>query len=203
MIGKQTKGLTLIEAVVAIAIFTIAIQGLTLLFAKSWKINSYTLQTGMASFIASRGVQTTIDVIRNARQADNGSFTIVSADDNNLIIYSDIDKDSTVERVHYYVDSGIFKVGITEPTSDVPPKYPTGDQLVKSVADYVVNNADDPIFSYFDINNTLLNTPATVNEVKMVRVYLEVNIDPARTPNNIVIQSYASIRNLSEYDRTQ
>lgn len=195
--------MTFIEVIVAIAIFVIAIEGFTLLFVKSWKMNSFVLESGMASLIASRGVQTTIDVIRNARQADNGSFTIISANDNDLVIYSDIDGDSTVERVHYYLDNGNFKVGVTEPTNDVPPVYPAGDQTVSDAASYVVNNAGAPIFSYYDIDNNLLATPAVVNSVKMTRVYLEVNIDPIRAPNNIVIQSYASIRNLSEYDRAK
>ncbi|GBE16498.1 hypothetical protein BMS3Abin15_00319 [bacterium BMS3Abin15] len=203
MVNKNKKGMTLIEAIVAIAIFVIGMEGFVLLFTKSWQMNSFTLETGMASFIASRGVQTTINVIRNARQADNGAFTIVSANDNDLVIYSDIDGDSTVERVHYYLDNGNFKVGVTEPTDDVPPIYPVGDQTVSDTANYVVNNAEAPIFSYYDIDNNLLATPAVVNNVKMAKVYLEVNIDPIRTPNNIVIQSYASIRNLSEYDRSQ
>lgn len=203
MANRNKKGMTIIEAIMAIAIFVIGIEGFVLLFTKSWQMNSFTLESGMASFIASRGVQTTIDVIRNARQADNGAFTIISANDNDLVIYSDIDKDNTVERVHYYLDNGNFKVGVTEPTDDVPPVYPAGDQTVNSVADYVVNNAGAPLFSYYDIDNNLLVTPAVVNNIKMARVYLEINIDPIRAPDNIVIQSYASIRNLSEYDRTE
>jgi len=198
---KNKKGLTIVEMLIAISIFTMGIAGFSLLFSKSWENNKFILQSGEASFAASRGVQTTIDVLRNARQSDNGSFAIVSADDNDLIIYSNIDDDSDTERVHYYLDNGTFKEGWTDPTDDIPPIYPAGDQTVKDLANDVVNDAGEPVFEYYDIDNNLLSTPPTVNDVKMVKVYLEININPIKAPNNINIQSYATIRNLSEYDR--
>lgn len=194
------KGMTLIETIAAIAIFVIGIEGVTLLFARSWKINSSILQSGQAALTASRGVQKTVDIIRNARQADNGAFVIVSANDNDLVIYGNADGDSATERVHYYLEGGALKEGVTEPTGDVPPAYPAGDQNIASVTSYVVNEAGMPVFSYYDINNNILATPAVVNSVKMVKVYLEINVDPAKYPDDTIIQSYATIRNLGEYD---
>lgn len=197
---KNKKGITLIETIVAIAIFAIGIEGFALLFAKSLEVNSFTMRTGEASRAASRGVQKTVDIIRNARQADNGDFVIFSANDNDLVIYGNADTDSATERIHYYLDSGMLKEGITDPTDDVPPAYPAGDQQVVSVANYVVNGAGKKVFEYYDIDNNILATPAIVNKVKMVKVYLEINVDQIKDPNNTIVQSYATIRNLGEYD---
>jgi len=199
--NKNKKGMSLIETVIAIAIFTIGIEGFSLLFIKTWEQNSFIIERGTASMMASRGVQKTVDVIRKARQADNGAYPMISADKNNLVIYSDIDKDGVAERVHYYLDNGIFKVGVTEPTGDVPPAYPAGDQSVKDVTAYIVNGAETPVFYYYDQDNNLLTAPAAVNNVKMVKIYLQVDINPIRAPSSIDIQSIATIRNLSEHDR--
>ena len=192
------KGMSLIETIIAVAIFTIGIGGFSLLFVKSWQQNKFIIEEGTASMMASKGVQRTADVIRKARQADNGFYPIISADNNNLSIYSDIDKDGVTEKIHYFLDNGTFKVGITEPTGDVPPAYPDGDQSVNDIAAYVVNDADTPIFYYYDQNNNLLAAPATVNDVKMVKIYLKIDADPARAPSSIDIQSIATIRNLKD-----
>lgn len=194
------RGLTLIETIVAIAIFTIGMEGFTLLFIRSWQSNAFILEAGQASMMASRGTQATVDTIRNARQADNGSFAIVSADDNDFIIYSNVDTDSATERVHYYLQSGTLKKGVTNPNAVIPVTYPAGDQSVSVVAGSVANSIN-PVFTYFDINNDEITTPAPVNAVKMVKVHLEVNINPNHAPDSVNIQSYATIRNLSEYDR--
>lgn len=193
-INNTKKGMSLIEAIIAIGIFTIGIAGFSLLFAKTWKQNSLIIEKGTASMAASRGVQKTVDVIRKARQADNGAYPIVSADNNDLVIYSDIDKDGITERVHYYLNSGVLKAGITDPAG-VPPVYPSGDQVVNDVSNYVVNTST-PVFAYYDDNNNSLATPANVNEVRMIEVHLEVNYNPAHISANVDIQSLATIRNL-------
>lgn len=200
MKAKNKKGMTMIEVMIAIAIFAVSMEGFVLLFSRSLQINAFTLRTGQASLTASRGVQKTVDIIRNARQADNGSFVVVSADDNDLVIYGNADGDSETERIHYYLDGGILKEGVTEPTGDIPPAYPAGDQATSVVTNYVVNGVGTPVFEYYDINNNVLSTPAVVNSVKMAKVYLEINIDPVKSTDKVIIQSYATIRNLGEFD---
>jgi len=188
--------MSLIEAVIAIGIFTIGIEGFSLLFVKTWKQNSFIIEKGTASMAASQGVQKTVDVIRKARQADNGAYPIISANENDLVIYSDIDKDGVTERVHYYLSGGALKTGITDPAG-LPPVYPAGDQIVNDVSKYVVNTST-PVFSYYDSGNNLLTTPANVNEVRMVKVHLETNANPAHFPNNVDFQSFAAVRNLKD-----
>lgn len=196
MLSENKKGISLIEAIIAIAIFTIGIEGFSLLFIKTWKQNSFIIEKGTASMAASQGVQKTVDVIRKARQADNGAYPIVSADENDLVIYSDIDKDGVTERVHYYLSNETLKAGITDPAG-TPPAYPPEDQTVNNVANYIVNTST-PVFSYYDSDNNLLTAPANVNNVRMVKIHLETNANPAHFSNNVDFQSFATIRNLKE-----
>jgi len=193
------NGMSLVEMLVAIGIFTMATVGFSVLFVNTWRSQSFTIETGIASFIASRGVDKVVGVIREARQADNGAYAIESADDFSLTLFGDSNNDGVTERIHYFVENNTFKMGITQPTTSVPPSYPNGDQTVRNVADYIVNNDDLPIFTYYDERSTVLATPATAGDVRMVQVLMLVNVDPIKDPNNVQIQSFVVIRNLSAY----
>jgi hypothetical protein len=73
------------EALIAIAIFIIGTGGFTLLFSRSWEQNAYILEMGQTSMAVSRGVNELVRHIREARQSENGSYPVVSADDNDLV----------------------------------------------------------------------------------------------------------------------
>ena len=100
-------------------------------------------------------------------------------------------------------------MGITNPTATLPKTYPAGDQQVTVIASNIINNAGTPIFYYFnknyplDMANNPAVTPALVSDVRLVKIYLEININPARGPENIKMQSFVEMRNLNDYDRIQ
>ncbi len=198
--------MTLVELMVAIAIFIIGIEGFAVLYIRSLKTNAFVIEMGEASVIASRGVQEIVDSIRRARQADNGSYPIILADEDEFIMYNDIDNDNIAERVRYYVEDNKLKMGISRPTG-TPYEYPAEYSESYTLVNYVANSEDQPIFAYFnqdypadEINNPL-EVPADMNEVRMVKIHLMINIDPDNAPDYINIQSFAAIRNLNEYDR--
>ncbi|MCX6765494.1 MAG: prepilin-type N-terminal cleavage/methylation domain-containing protein [Candidatus Moranbacteria bacterium] len=204
---KKHSGLTLIETLVAIAIFVIGVEGFSLLFARAWKSNSYTLEMGQASLIVSQGVGKMVNYIRGARQADNGSYPVQSANNNDLVLYSDYDKDGTTERIHFYKSGQNILMGVRNPTGGMPKTYPAGDQETISIANYIVNDADTPIFYYYnkdypgDTAHNPLDTPATVADIRLVKIYLKINITPSRAPDDIEMQSFVEMRNLNDYDR--
>lgn len=204
---KKYSGLTLVETLVAIAIFTISIEGFTLLFAHTWKSNSYTLEMGQASMAVSQGVNKIANYVRGTRQADNGEYPVKSANDNDLVIYSDYDKDGATERLHFYKSGQNVLMGATNPTSGMPKTYPSGDQSTITVASYIVNDTDTPIFYYYnkdypaDADHNPLDTPAAVSDIRLVKIYLQININPGQSPDNIEMQSFVEMRNLNDYDR--
>lgn len=193
--NKQLKGMTFVEVVIAISIFTVGILTFTLLFVKGWQSNKNALEEGQASMAASTGVRKAVDVIRKSRQGDNGSYSIVSATSNDLKIYSDVDGDDDTERVHYYLENGNFKMGITNPDTQVPPNYASSDETVNIVAQYVDNNGQ-PLFSYYDESGNLLTGTINVNEIRMIKIYLRVDANPNLPPDPVVVQSFVTPRNL-------
>lgn len=189
---------------VAIAIMVICMTGIALLFKNVWSTNSYTLEMGQDSLAASQGVNTMVEYIRTARQGDDGSYPIVSANNQDLVIFSDYDNDGTTERLHFYLSSGKILMGITNPTTSVPRSYPAGDQSTITLATNVVNGSSTPVFYYYNTNypgdtvNNPLSTPAVVSSVSMIKVFLQINAVPNRAPDNIQIQSFAELRNLNQ-----
>lgn len=198
--------MTLIEALLAIFIATLAMEGFTLLFLRSWEQNAFILETGITAAANGRAVDRIVVDLRRASQAANGDYPVESADANNVVFYADTDSNGTVERVHYYLENGTIKKGVREPsTGSIPVTYAAGDATVTTVATAIVNTASDPVFEYYnqdypaDTTNNPLSTPAAVQDVRLIKVRLYMNIDPLQAPDYINLQSFAELRNLNDY----
>jgi len=200
------KGMSLVEMIVAIAIFTIGIAGFTALFIRSWQSNSFIVEEGQTNQIATQAVDSIVKNLRKIRQSDNGDYPIKFGDGFNLTIYVDDDNDGITERVHYFLNGQILEKGVTSPTTASPPVYPTGDQTVTMVANYVTNTTSQPIFYYYNknypgdtVNNPLATSPSlAVDQVKLMKIQLWVNIKPNTAPDNVNFESFVDLRNLNE-----
>lgn len=208
---KRLRGLTLIEMMMSIAIFTIGIAGFTLLFSKTWKVNSYVLEMGQSSMNASQGVNKIVDYIRRTKQADDGAYPVKSANGNDLVLFSDYNKDGITERLHFYKSGTTILMGVANPTVTLPKTYPTSDQQIITLVSNVVNATDEPVFYFYnkdypgdDVNNPL-TTPVSSRlvDIRLIKVYLEINTNPNKLQNNIKLQSFVEMRNLNDYDRVQ
>lgn len=203
---KNKKGMTLIDMMTAIVIFTMGIAGFTMLFRTSWSMNSYVLELGQATFTAERGLDLISQDLRKIKQADNSAYPIKSGGNFDLTVYSDIDNDGITEQVHYFLDDDQhLKRGSSKPNSSVPPIYPAGDDEVIVLADYVTNSKTgiiQPIFMYYDKNydgsSAPLSIPIIKTDVRLVRIHLWVNIKPVKAPDNVNLESFVELRNLNE-----
>lgn len=202
------KGLTLVEMIMAIFILSAGMLGFSLLFSSSWKSNKFILETGVTSIRVNRASTEIINNLRKVRQADNGDYPVESADDFDIRVYLDIDNDGVTERVHYWLDDVNDRLmrGIREPSAAQPPTYAAGDGTTSVIAEYIVNDATQPLFYYYNENypgdtvNNPLATPASIGDIRLVRVFIRMNIDPIKAPNNINIESFVNLRNLESYD---
>lgn len=191
----------------ALAIFTIGISATVVVFSKTIKSKAYALEMGKSSFVVSRSMGDLTQYLRRARQSDAGSYPIVSADDNDLVVYSDYNKDGETERLHVYLLNNKVYMGIRTPSATFPPSYAPGDETTIELAKQIVNTPTDPMFSYYNSEypeNTTDNpvaTPADVSEIRLIRMFLKINIDPNRAPDNIQQETFVEIRNLNDYDR--
>ena len=141
------KGFTLIETIVTIVIFALAMGAVSGFIVMGYRTQSYTWQQSVAIGEARRGIETMVKEIREARGGDDGSYIIEKAEDFQFIFYSDIDDDGKTERVRYFVEGSDFKKGVIDPTG-WPIKYPKENEVVTILSQYVRNQP--PIFRYYD-----------------------------------------------------
>ena len=138
---KTLVGLTMIETIMTIVITTIVMGGFTYLFSRLWKVYGFTMETGLATRKATNALDKAKEEIIKARNSENGSYPIVSANENEFSFYSDYDNDGVVEKIRYFLDAQQLKVGIIEPDiSQKPISYKDETETVKTVARYVVND---------------------------------------------------------------
>lgn len=195
------------ETLVAISILLLGAQATTMVFTKTMKSKAYVLEMGKASFVVSRSMGKLTQYLRGARQSDAGSHPIVSADDNDLVIYSDYDKDGETERLHVYLTNNKVYMGTRNPSNTFPVTYVAGDEETIQLADHILNGVGDPMFSYYnseypeDTENNPIVTPAETSEIRLVKIFLKINIDPNRAPDNIQQETFVELRNLNDYDR--
>jgi len=100
---KLIKGFTLVETLVALLIFVLAMGAVTSFIILSYQANKYILKESVIVDEARRGIETMVREIRAAQTGDNGAYPIELADDKQFIFYSDIDNDGKVERVRYFL----------------------------------------------------------------------------------------------------
>jgi prepilin-type N-terminal cleavage/methylation domain-containing protein len=313
-------GFTLIETIVAIVIFTLAMGAVSGFILMGYRTQTYTWQQSIAIDEARKGIETMVREIREAREGQDGSFPIEKAGDKEFIFYSDINNDGKTERVRYFLgatnsgnqiqecqtsvkggtcsvsfsnflkgtlksaqvkvsvdgdfgqtreyaeifadgikigeicksgcsdcprawqgtatfdvtsqasDNSItflakatsfvdplcphsmkarfefsftedlaglaheFRKGVIKPTGD-PPKYLTENEVITTLTSYVRNAP--PIFEYYDQNgNKIEPLPARLKDTKVMKVYLVVNIDPNRPPQDFELESFVQLRNL-------
>jgi len=87
-----------------------------------------------------------------------------------------------------------FKKGLIKPVGS-PPTYPSDQEKITILTSYIRNVP--PIFEYFDQNgNKLVDLPARLKDTKVMEVYLVVNVDLNRPPNEFELKSAVQLRNL-------
>ena len=196
---KNNQGITIIEVLITVAVLAIVIVIIYEFIISSSRLQVYVTQQATAIYDAQRSLESIGKEIREAADGDDGSWPIELADDNTLIIYSDIDTDEATERVRYYLAGTEFRKETTEPIG-FPIQY-TGEQKT-TVLSYHVTNSENPIFTYYnqdyptDVIYNPLETPADVTETMLVHIHLEINVNPTNIPDTFSVDSDIQIRNL-------
>lgn len=189
-------GMTISEVIITIAIFSIVMVGVNQLFIKSWQNYNFVVNTNSASVAANVGISKIVNTLRKLSAGDDGSYSIISANSFDVKFFSDIDKDGVNEKVHYFLSGTNLMLGTSNP-SGFPLSYPVGDSETSVLISNVVNSASQPLFYFYNGENNLISSPVgAINTVRMIKVDLIID----RKEGDLNIESYVSLRNLSEHD---
>jgi type II secretory pathway pseudopilin PulG len=191
-------GMTFIEMIVYLSIFSIIIMAITYSVASFYRYNAYGLEQSQAVDSARRGIDPTINNIREATYSDEGAYPIISASANSFSFYSDVDRDNSIEKVRLFLDSSTntFKKGLTDSAGD-PPTYDSQPETLFTLADNVRNIEQSvDIFKYYDNTGAEVLNLSNVSSIAFVSMSVVVNVNPARAPNDFTLRASAALRNL-------
>lgn len=140
-----------------------------------------------------------VSELRSLNYSAVGSYPIGGAFENSLIFYSDINGDGNAERLRYFRDGDLLKVGVVYPSGS-PLSYLLTDERVKVLVRNISNTPN--IFSYYDTNyngqSSPLAFPVNTPLIRMVKVSVPIMIKNRSTITPYVISSQVSLRNLKE-----
>lgn len=197
----NSKGMTLVELVMAMAILVLISGIVSIALIRTYAVNKYTIEQGLNNSNLQQAVSNFTKNVREARQSDAGGYLILTGDDFDLKFFADIDEDSSTERLHYFLEDNYLKLGISDP-SGFPPQYPTENQEIKIVGSNILNQADEPIFYYYneenlsDLEDNPLVTPITPDDVSLIKLHLITNVNPDENSRNTEIKTLVRPRNV-------
>jgi len=138
--------------------------------------------------------------LRNAQTGMDGSYPLNLAQSQQIVFFSNADKDSGIERVRYYLQNGKLYKGLTEYNGTT---YNTSTEQSLLVQNDVANSSSTPLFYYFDgsyyggaAQNPLVQpvNPTAVTFIKLnLRVYNKAGV---KSSNFYTITAAGAIRNL-------
>ncbi len=195
---RAAFGFTIIEVIVTVAIFTAIAYGLIALvsnlFSNARGQGSLLLGSDQGRLVAFK----LAGELRNATAGADGAYSIGQAGDQQLILYSNTDSVSDIEKIRYYVQDNKLYKGVTKPSGQT---YNSANEIKTPILDDLGNGAS-PIFYYYDDTydgtaNNFLPQPVNVTQVNYVKINLLI-LKKAGVLNTAtyVVSDGAVIRNL-------
>lgn len=196
---QENAGFSLLEVIIAMGIFVLLIGSITAIFSTAFRSKDIVFEQLANQGAARKAAQDFVNELRSAAYSSIGGFPLAVASSTEIIFYSNIDKDSLVERVHYWLSGTTFKKGVIKP-SGTPLGYPVNTEASSTAASYV-NNGGNPVFYYYDetytgASSTPLSFPVDLTKVRLVGISINIDKDPAKSPAAFAIQAQAEMRNL-------
>lgn len=188
--------MTLIEAVIWISMFTVAMSAIVTSVIYFYRSSNFAIQEASAISAAQHGMDLMVRTIREASYASDGAYPVAAIATSSFTFYADVDSDSAIERVHYYLNNKSLIKGVADPTGD-PPTYPVAEattSISESMRNFDENVA---LFTYYNKTGGLITDYTKRGDVRFVTLNVIVDIDPNRTPTTTSLRSSAALRNLS------
>ena len=189
-------GFTLIETVVALAVFA-GIMILVTLFSLDVADFTWQLRERLA---AQDELQLAItkmtSELRSITWSANGSYPILGASSTAFTFYADYDANGAVDQVRYFAGTTTLQKRIIRPTGS-PAQYPSSTEIISTVLNSVVTSS----FAYFDSSYNGSGTPLAfpITDLSVIRTArFTVTVDQTSTtrPGAVTSTITVTFRNL-------
>lgn len=193
----MNKGFTLIEMIISIGILSAVMVAVSMFGLDIYDFGIFLGE----NLIAHQEIQLTLKVIisemRAMSQSVNGGYPIESASQNSIIFYSDMDGDGFTERIRYFLDGNKFKKGVIKPSGN-PLFYSGAENITEEI--HNIYSAGGNIFGYYDSSysgtQAELGFPINIPNIKLIKVNLTVDPNPADPSSRVNFSTSVNIRNL-------
>jgi len=193
------RGLTIVETVIAIGIYTVLMLAVTSSIATFYRTNAYALEQSNEVDNARRGVIQWNRDVKEMTTAEDGTWPVAIIDEHTLGYYSDTDQDDSVEYVEYVLASTTLRK-FTYNATGSPATYDLTTPDSEEILSEYVRNIEQATstFFYFDNNGSQLASTSPIINVRYIQMQLVVNIDPIRNPGEFMLRSSLAPRNLKD-----
>ncbi|MBI2410454.1 MAG: prepilin-type N-terminal cleavage/methylation domain-containing protein [Candidatus Kerfeldbacteria bacterium] len=195
-------GFTIIEMMVVTAIIAMLSVMAAHFLVTGLNIQRFVSEQNDAIAESRKALKTMVSELRETVPADTGAYPIEDATEQEIIFYSDVDKDNETERVRYFLEGTNIQRGIIEPSGD-PLEYLPENETVTTISHYI-QNGSDPVFTYYnqnypaDTSTNPLAEPTNISEIRLVEIRVLTNVDPNRVPDTRELEAMVMLRNLKE-----
>lgn len=194
---NRVRAFTLIETIVTIAATAVIMLALGSMLTYFYKTNAYTLEQSRAIEEARKGVEDSMKNLREASYASDGSYPIATAATSSISFYSNVNGDNSVERVTYWLSSGVLYRGVVAPAGN-PLSYVGQATTTSTIASNITNATAVPIFQYYDDTGALLTSPIDISAIASVKTTVVVDVNINRAPIAFTLSAGATLRNLKD-----
>lgn len=196
---SDRRGITLVEVLVSIGIFSFLIIGITALLLTSWKYNQIVWEQLKTQNEGRKVIRDFVNDLRVASLSSIGAYPIESASSTEIVFYSNIDSDTLKERVRYFLSGRTLRKGVIKPTGSTLSYNSANETFVDIAHDLVTSTV---LLSYYDSNfsgsQTKLTSPIDVTKIRVVAISLTLEEDPNASPVPFFIESKVMLRNLKD-----
>jgi len=197
---RTQKGMTLVELLVTVALYTLLMLVVTNGIAAMYRYNAYTFAQAYQVQNARSGMQSLIRDVREMTFADDGTFPLAVMQPHQIAFYSDIDRDQSVEYVEYELVGTTTLMKYIYNATGSPPTYNLAvPDETNTLSMYVQNlTQGTSTFRYYNGSGVVVTNPADITDVRYIEAEIIINIDPIRDPGQYLLHSSASLRNIKE-----
>lgn len=198
---KTSLGLSMIGVLLGLAAGSILLAATALLVGREFGISREQTEQVRITEDARVQIERLADTIRDARSRDengDGLATFPSevwlqaGDDFDIQLYTNLDTDGGLERVHYFLEGTELKRGVRDPYAQ-----PSNQEEVTVVAVSLRNMAAGaPLFRYYlkDSDSAAPTPVAAEGEVERVEINLVVDVNETQAPSPAIISTVVSPR---------
>ncbi|MEK7636124.1 MAG: hypothetical protein AAB362_00320 [Patescibacteria group bacterium] len=193
---QNIDGMTLIEAVIAVGIFSLIAMALVGFQSDFFQLNRL-VEGGLSRENQIRKIfKSFTDEVRSASPSSVGGYLIESANGTELSFFADIDNDALKERIRYFLSGAILKKGIIKPTG-LPLAYNPANEIISDIVSDLV--ATTTVFSYYNLTtstSTPLSVPIDVSLIRFIRMTMSLDPNGPKPPGQVMFSTQVNIRNL-------